>query len=57
MFTHWEPYRYTQNTQWDTYALATKMVNNTAGYDMMGTLKIFTEDYSELIEVLKNINK
>ena len=43
LFTHWEPYRYTQNAQWDTYTLAAEMVNNPNGYDMMATLKKFTE--------------
>jgi hypothetical protein len=49
MFTHWEPYRYTQNAQWDTYALASEMVNNTDEYDMMATLKKFTESRYGLV--------
>lgn len=42
IITHWCPYRYMQNGQWDSYAIAADMLNEDT-LSMEGSLKRFTE--------------
>lgn len=42
--THWKPQRYTQNSQWDSYALAAEMLNDTT-YSFASVLEKFVEKH------------
>jgi hypothetical protein len=43
--THWAPFRYIQNCQWDTYAAAAEILKDDGSYQYMDAIKIFTEKY------------
>lgn len=45
ILTNWVPTRYLQNSEWDTYAIATAIVNNNGNYNYMDAIPDFVKDH------------
>lgn len=43
--SNWVPLKYVQNSQWDTYTIAAKILHNKGNYDYMNALPAFVKDH------------
>ena len=45
ILSNWVPKRYLQNSQWDTYTIAAKIIKNNGNYNYMDAIPAFVKDY------------
>lgn len=45
ILSNWVPKRYLQNSQWDTYTIAAKIIRNNGNYNYMNAIPAFVKDH------------